>query len=230
MQIQTSLDQQVGSKFMHVSNQDLFTMAETLTKALDPTSNVRVIGGESKMTAIATLPGYGFEDSVDGRLFPRVHIHNDNTGGSSLRISVGLFRLICTNGLSIGIPGLSFVHKISHLFTENQKQKILDIPMVAEDIIHYLKDGGVKEQISEARSKKILDPVSVVGNLDIGIKAKDLTISQIIMGSHRREDDPTNAWGLYNMVNESVRLKSRSEFIALNKDGGILEDIMLLAA
>lgn len=227
--ISTNLNTDVGPRFMNISNADLATMARSFGAKLDSAATVRVVGNERRMTALVSLPSHVIQ-LPDSNVFPRLMLSNDNTGRRSLRINVGLFRLICSNGLAIGVPGFSFGERVRHVWSENQRAKVLDIPMVAERVLEYLQSGAVEEQIELAQDTRVADPIQVVGSLPIGERAKQTAIDNIILERTRSEDDVRNAWGLYNVVNEAVRLRSRSEYTALAKDEGLLLHILTLAA
>jgi len=221
-------DQAVGPRFMHISNADLALMAKGLGLAVDSAANVRIVGNDRRMTALIKLPSLAW-DGGDSTLVPQLFLSNDNTGRRSLRISVGLFRLVCSNGLTVGVPGLSFETRIRHVWGELNRGKVLDLPLVAESLLLHIANE-LPLQVEMAKDTHVRDAIGIVASLPIGERAREDAISRLAFGDTRAEDDTGTAWGLYNVVNESVRMRSRSERTALAKDEGLLSHIMGLAA
>lgn len=221
-------DTTVGPRFMHISNASLAVMAQNFGYRLDPDARVRIVGNDRRMVATVKLPSFAFNGG-DSRLIPQLFLFNDNTGRSSLRLSVGLFRLVCSNGLTVGVPGLSFETRIRHTWSETQRGRVLDLPLVAEQIVEHIRTD-LLDSIEVAKETRVIDPISVVASLPIGERAREQAISMLAYGSQRDADDPHTAWGLYNHVNECVRSRSRSEFTAVRKDEGLLSHIITLAA
>ena len=228
--INFSHETSIGPKFMAISNADLAAMATNFAYRMDKQGAVRIIGNKTgqAMTAVVSLPGHS-QALSDSTVFPRLYIHNDNRGGKALRITVGLFRLVCSNGLAVGMPGYTFDQRINHTWSPRIQERVLDLPLVAERALDFIATD-LFEQISVAKDTRILDPVSIMGNLPIGSRAKDTAINSFLLGQVRAEDNVQSAWGLYNHVNEAVRRHSRSEFTALAKDEGLLGDIIALSA
>ena len=148
---------------MSISNNDLATMATNFAYKMDRDATCRIIGNDKRMTAIVKLPGHAF-DAGDSVLVPQLYLHNDNTGRKALRISVGLFRLVCSNGLTVGVPGLSFETRIRHIWGELNRGKVLDLPIAAERIMEYIA-GDLALQVEAAKDTQVRDAIEVVAKL-----------------------------------------------------------------
>lgn len=229
--IRTHLDTNVGNAFMHISNADLMSMARELGHNLGAADNdVRLVGNERRASALITLKNSRFELPGDGAMYPIIMFSNWNDGTRAMRITVGLFRLVCSNGLMASVPGMSFDRRIIHRFTETNIERVKELPVIAAELVEYLNSGDLQHTIEMAKDTPVRDAISVIGSLPVGQRAKDLSIDRILLNRVRPEDDIRNAWGVYNLVNESVRSKSRSEFTALTKDEGLLSHVLTLAA
>ena len=113
--ISRSLDTSVGPRFLSISNEDLLGLVrETATPFGISEQDVRVVGNDRRMIATVTLPNLAFA-GPEGLLIPRLFVRNENTGGRAMSIGVGLFRMICSNGLMLGVPGMSFSAKVRHV-------------------------------------------------------------------------------------------------------------------
>ena len=144
-------------------------------------------------------------------------------------VGVGLFRLVCTNGLMLSF-GDAFTSKVRHL-DGPKAHSILDrLPSIIEAQMGRIRSGDVFDEAIEAVGQPIKDPFQVVGSLPIQKSVKDSIVRQICMGRTRPEDDVNTVWGLYNVVNESIRNHSSRMDIAMDKDIGLLGHIQLLAA
>lgn len=225
----TALNTNVGPKFMHIDNESLMSTARDLGLAMDPTSTARITGNERRAIGVISLHGMAF-DLGGSLLTPRIMLRNDNTGRAALRVNVGLFRLICSNGLMASVPGMSFEKRISHIYSPNQIQKVLDIPMVAEELLRYVDSGALRDIVELAVDTPVQNAIDVVASLPIGERAKNDAIAVLAFGTNREQDDTRTAWGVYNVVNEAIRGRSRTEVLALTKDEGLLSHIMTLAA
>jgi len=229
--INRTLDTAIGPRFLSISNADLLTMVRNATASFGVEGQaVRVVGNDRRMTALATLKGLAFEVPGDGTLVPRLFFHNDNTGRKALSIGVGLFRLICSNGLTVGVPGMSFEAKLRHVDGPRAHEQLDILPAMVAEAVQFIEAGGLLDQIDAAKETKVTEPIEVVASLPIGIRAKEQAIDWLAHAQTRKEDNPYTAWGLYNTVNEAVRLRSRNEFTALAKDEGLLSHIITLAA
>lgn len=97
-------------------------------------------------------------EGFDG-LFPEILIINDHLGRSSLNIKVGLFRLVCTNGLVTGTEFESI--KIRHVGNASDKVKET-LPLIA------------------AQSKTMIETVNKMRNVELSISAKTELAKMII--------------------------------------------------
>lgn len=163
---------------------------------------------------------------------PQLYIENDYRPGRALKVSFGLYRRICENGLTLDCPLFSdrIIHRNDNVYT-NQWVKQLEYQIVAylDHIDEILKTFEVKN--FSIKEDSIVDILTKL-NDDKKISKKDLTaIHEIIShGEYRVEDNPVTVWGLYNIINEQVRLHSRSNIAAYDKNKGLFEMIYSLAA
>lgn len=229
--INRTLDTSVGPRFLSISNIDLLRLVRDASGAHGvDVKNISVIGNDRRMTAMATLVKHSFEVPGEGTMVPRLFFRNDNTGRKALSIGVGLFRLVCSNGLTVGVPGMSFEAKLRHVDGPRAHEQLDVLPDMVAEAVQFIEAGGLLDQIETAKEVTVRAPIEVVASLPIGIRAKEQAIDCLAYAQTRKEDNPYTAWGLYNTVNEAVRLRSRNEFTALTKDEGLLSHIITLAA
>jgi hypothetical protein len=144
---------------------------------------------------------------------PEMVIVNSYNGESSLRFYMGFFRLVCSNGLTMPVPGYEDVvtsAKRRHLkgpsmdsFTKNLDERICAV-----------FDGllTIQSKFSAMASRTITQEqeTSIVAQLGLG-KAQLSQLEHIRSGSLGRDNEP-NLWALYNAINEALRRSSRSVF------------------
>lgn len=217
-------DTNVGTKFLSISNSDLADVfsASTGSKAF--------ASSQKRFYGLAKMPDYAENiPELGGVIVPQLLLRNDNTGSKAMLVGVGLFRLVCSNGLMLSF-GDAFTAKVRHI-DGPKAHGILDrLPGIIEAQMERIKSGQVFDDALEAAGQSVKDPFQVVGSLPIQKSVKDFIIRKIGMGYVRPEDDVNTVWGLYNVVNEATRNHSSRMDIALDKDIGLLGHIQLLAA
>ena len=62
-----------------------------------------------------TNPDLGYMDLRNDKVKPQIIIDNSHNDGSSAQLHMGLFRLVCTNGLVVSMPGLYTNVKFRHM-------------------------------------------------------------------------------------------------------------------
>lgn len=219
------IDTNVGTKFLSISNEDLkkqveLSLGQDVVCRMD---NTRLwLTGKLSQYA-ETIPELG------GVLVPQLYVRNRNDGRAALQFGIGIFRQVCSNGLVVSI-GDSYQARIKHVSGPKANNFLDILPDILAHQIERIKTGEVFDVCYEASQVMVRDPVQVVGNLPIGKKIKDRVIDRIYFGNHYVEDQVNTAWGLYNLVNETTRIASRHEIIALEKDIGLLDHVIALAA
>jgi hypothetical protein len=166
---------------------------------------------------------------LGGTIVPQLLLRNDNTGSRAMLVGVGLFRLVCFNGLMVSF-GDAFTSKVRHIDGPKAHDILDKLPGIIEAQMVRIRNGQVFDDALDAAGQGVKDPIQVVGNLPIALNVKHTVVRKIAMGRTRPEDDVNTVWGLYNVVNEVTRNHSSRMDIALDKDIGLLGHIQLLAA
>jgi hypothetical protein len=155
-------------------------------------------------------------------LRPEIYFRNSEVPGTALMLYIGAYRFICANGLVLGVgDGGRLIHRVGSTadhFVNGIEQ------MIQRSIIHLVDD--LQDQITDAQSIQIKDPISIVGNLPIQATVKEAAINRIFLGTTK--ENIGTAWGLYNEVNELTRRRTKKENTAIEKDIGLLDHIKLL--
>lgn len=179
----------------------------------------------SKHIVVLESEDHGFNESRDG-VRPNIIIKNSHNGTSCLDVSVGLFRLVCSNGLVVK-DGYGEQFKIRH---SNYTMENFDI-MIEKVIAQFAK---VYNQI-EAFSKHIMTDQE---KLDYALKAcllrhpesEEATragLSEVgdldyamLLKPKRNADQGDDLWHTFNVVQERL-LKGDYAKVSLKKNNAV---------
>jgi hypothetical protein len=154
-------------------------------------------------------------------------IQDSTVPGMAFRVSVGVLRLICLNGM-FGF-GTEFETRVNHRVGQSAFDKLAGLPAAIEAALKGLPQlAAAAEGLAAV---PVADPIDVLLSLNIPEKVRENAISIIGRQAYRFEDQPTDAWGLYNIVNEVDRLLARKGSTAyLERDERLADDIICLAS
>ena len=190
-----------------VATSDLLTIIrEKFSDSLDIESVSEIQGYGT--TSICEIPFHiRSKVSVDD-VIPRLLIANSLNRESSLNIALGIFRLVCTNGLVVGHTTMS--QRIIHRSGPKIANFLETFTDSVEAAITRLNDGIA--EVNELVDIKIPDARSAIdflADLDIlTVRAHAQIVQQFDNDDFRPEDRVHlgNAWGILNVANESLEL------------------------
>ena len=152
--------------------------------------------------------------------FPRIIMTNSHDGMQAFKFSVGIFRLVCSNGLVVADEQFSDF-KIKHkgyTFGELRKvvkQAVADLPNRVQ-VMNDMKDRILTE---EEKKKLALDAMLIRAGIEPGSEKAtkfnydDETIVDIL-DPKRKEDKGNDLWRVFNVVQEKI---TQGEFHAALK-------------
>jgi hypothetical protein len=158
---------------------------------------------------------------------PTVTFRNGNDGTTALAFNVGAFRFICSNGLFLGQS--VFQTKIIHTDRASTWRDLEALPGAIREAVEFVATGGLEIEVEQASEERVADAIGVVGSLSIPKRAKEAAISLLVNHDQRPEDNSASVWGVYQLVNESIRRTTRSLRAAALRDATLLDDVRLLA-
>ena len=149
--------------------------------------------------------------------FPRIIMTNSHDGMQAFKFSVGIFRLVCSNGLVVADEQFSDF-KIKHkgyTFAELRDvvtTAVKDLPNKVE-VLNEMKSRILTQ---EEKNKLALDAMLVRAGIEIGSKkAKkfvyDEETIEDILEPKRDEDKGDDLWRVFNVVQEKI---TQGEFSA----------------
>jgi hypothetical protein len=154
---------------------------------------------------------------------PMIQLRDQTFPGAALQVEVGLYRLVCTNGL------MAFSREFTPLRIPHYASRRDQLAAIADTVLDSLgRVAATVERAHHLTTVAVADPLAVLSQLELPKKVHDTAAMLITTGLHRKEDDPKNAWGLYNIINEVDAVKSRSRFAALSRDLDMTTKILTL--
>jgi len=159
-------------------------------------------------------PKMGFFDLKSDKVKPQIILDNSHNRGSSAQIHMGLFRLVCTNGLVVAMPGMYTAVKFRHMGVDREElRKILEVAgtqyKIIGDHIGDMQQVKMTEDKSEEFAIKAIarrEPHLFV-NDDGTINVSKLTAStnpKDIISPIRGEDRADNLWNVFNVIQERM--------------------------
>ena len=159
--------------------------------------------------------------SEDGdEAYPRILLTNSHDGMQAFKFSVGIFRMVCSNGLVVADEKFSDF-KIKHkgyTFGELRKvvkQAVADLPNRVQ-VMNDMKDRILTE---DEKKKLALDAMLIRAGIEPGSEKAtkfnydDETIVDIL-DPKRKEDKGNDLWRVFNVVQEKI---TQGEFHAALK-------------
>lgn len=203
-----------------VSGKYLFVNTETIVDDLDKLGWKPVQAAQRKSRGKSTIfskhmvafqnPDIMIKGKDGDDSFPRIIMTNSHDGMQAFKFSVGIFRLVCSNGLVVADEQFSDF-KIKHKgysFEELRgvvNEAVADLPNKVE----VLNDMKQRILTKEEKSKLALDAMLIRAGIVPGSeKAKkfnydDETIEDIL-DPKRDEDKGDSLWAVFNVVQEKI--------------------------
>jgi hypothetical protein len=135
--------------------------------------------------------------------FPRIILTNSHDGFNSFQFRVGIYRLVCSNGLVVADEEFS-AFKIRHkgyTFQELQgvvAQAVKDLPNKVE----VLNKMQVRMLTQEEQRQLAIDAMALRATTP-DAKFDEMSIEQVLAAT-RKEDEGDSLWAVFNRVQESI--------------------------
>ena len=203
-----------------VSGKYLFVNTETIVDDLDKLGWKPVQAAQRKGRGKSTIfskhmvafqnPDLKIKGKDGDDSFPRIIMTNSHDGMQAFKFSVGIFRLVCSNGLVVADEQFN-EFKIKHkgyTFDELRgvvNEAVADLPNKVE-VLNQMKQRVLTQ---EEKNKLALDAMLIRAGIEPGSeKAKkfnydDETIIDIL-DPKREEDKGDDLWRVFNVVQEKI--------------------------
>jgi len=203
-----------------VSNKYLFVNTETIIDDLEKLGWKPVTVAQRKSRGKSTIfskhmvsfqnPDIKITSKNGDDAFPRIILTNSHDGMQAFKFSVGIYRLVCSNGLVVADEEFSDF-KIKHkgyTFAELRSvvtQAVEDLPNRVE-VMNKMQD---KILTQEEKNKLALDAMLVRAGIEPGSeKAKEFNYDDEtiidILDPKRKEDKGDDLWKVFNVIQEKI--------------------------
>jgi hypothetical protein len=223
----------VTSKYHRVDTEGLYdSIGRTLTAQGYTNWTAKISRSNSRMsksTKHFIRIRLGNAPTIVGECIPEIVLFNSFNGEGSLGIAVGLYRLVCSNGLTVGQD--LFSEKVRHVRGPNMNGFLEDFESKIVWAIKYIKEK-LEPQVQQMKNTKLsyTQMANIVEGLTLTPAARDNVVVNLQTSRRRAVESEDNLWNIYNIVNETLRRRGRSEFANEKKNVNLMDDIIRLAA
>jgi hypothetical protein len=166
---------------------------------------------------------------------PRLLVWNSFNTECSLSLSVGVHRKVCDNGLTLGKSMYSdrAIHlkgtRIEEVVEEFEHQVAAALDYIETSMSTNFVEmmGG---QLNRWEISRILSKLVESGTISKRTEAEIQGTTGLCNFTGRAEDQDFNLWNLYNIVNETMRVNSRSAVAQEEKNSGLMDRVLEAAA
>ncbi len=146
--------------------------------------------------------------------FPTILLTNSHDGSTSVRFEIGIFRLICSNGLVIKSKDFgTFKTRHMNYNFEELKENILDLTNNIPNLVKLVEKFEGKIMSKEEINKFAIDAIKTRLDSDKQINEEDF--GNFLLPK-RNEDRENNLWNIFNRVQEKLT-KGEFNYFVKNK-------------
>lgn len=200
----------VSDKYLHVNTETVIddlaklgwlpvTAAQRRTKARrDGSPTIRSKHMVSFQNPNLIIKGKDGDDA-----FPRIILTNSHDGLSSFQFRVGIYRLVCSNGLVVcdeEFSAFSIKHK-GYTFQELQavvEGAVTDLPNKIQ-VLNKMQD----RMLTPAEQRQLAVDAMALRATNPDAKYTDLSIEEVLTAT-RKEDEGDSLWLVFNRIQESI--------------------------
>ena len=149
------------------------------------------------------------DDNTKIEARPTIVLINSHDGTKPLTFEMGLFRLVCSNGLIIKDRDFGgFRERHTKMNLQAVKELIDQKVSVLPNTVEKINQWTMREMSPKERKQFALDALLL--RISDDRKPEDYELMDILM-PRRKEDEPNNLWCTYNIVQENL-LKGGFQF------------------
>ena len=146
------------------------------------------------------------DGSEEVECYPRIILTNSHDGFNSFKFMVGLFRLVCSNGLVIATDKMvdMSIRHINYTFEELRKQVAIAIEQV--EIQAGIMSEMNKVQLNDTQKRALAETAIRIRKgipADEKYQIADASIEEIL-SPKRQEDNGSSLWNVFNVIQENM--------------------------
>jgi len=167
---------------------------------------------------------------ADQRIFgdqikPRVLLKNANNGTSALHLAVGFLRLVCSNGMMAGQS--VYRDRVVHIKGPRMDDFLENVADRVAAALEFSLSGQMGIQLEAQLARPVASVIPIVERLELSRSAEEAVISAWQL---RRPEDTATLWGFWNVLNETLRRRGRSEWADAERNFTMLDRVLEAAA
>jgi phage terminase large subunit-like protein len=146
---------------------------------------------------------------------PQIILDNSHNGGSCAQLHMGLFRLVCTNGLVIAMPGMYTNVKFRHMGVNfNELQNLTEQIAIQYNEIGTRVNDMIETKMDQEKAEEFVikamayrEPAYFINKEDGSIlisKVTKVINPEEILKPVREADKIENLWNVFNIVQERM--------------------------
>lgn len=190
----------------------------------------RVIPGKSGKKGWVEYLLHGNELKLFGTdsVVPKILLRNSTDGSCALQIHIGFLRLVCSNGLIVG--NSMYSDRVIHTKGPKVESFLDQLPSRITAALDYIMSGKLQREVETATAvrlslaEQLWTVVTLNENGTLSDEAAKDIRQSLVRG--RREEDTDTVWGVYNVINERLRRRGRSQTAHLEKNVGLLQQVI----
>lgn len=210
----------VSDRYQHVRTADiverLMDDGFTIQSASQQSTQKRTVGNESfqKHRITMRMPtDSGYETQKLGNIFPTVNIVNSGNWSSTFIMAVGLYRMICENGMIAPFGAANETIRIRHDRIDEDTQAGVQRAIDSAPGLFDFADQASKTQLDD---QQINSYGRAAARIRFGIDENEAFEDEVavrgLLSARRYEDQPSDLWSVFNRVQENgVRGGFRAE-------------------
>jgi len=216
----------VTEQYEIVQNEELFATAESLFNSMGLPQNRKTVvtHGGARARAIYTFPTMGTKVKKDDLHF-RLIAQNSFDGSLRASFQVGMFRLVCSNGLVSPVSAVSLVKKHTSGLDKDFVRRAIEISVDSFQKSAVVFEAMTNIRLSQNDGTRILENLSKRAIVSERM-AKD--INAIWENPTHQEDRERNLWSLYNASTQHLthNVADKRFELAERVNGGIMNELV----
>lgn len=195
----------VSDKFTHIPTSAIIDDMEKLGFGVVDAKEVKARKGVGfqKHLVVFRNPDIAINGKDGDDVFPQVLVSNSNDGKNSFKLTVGIFRCICENGLVVSTEEFEDI-KLRHMgytfegLQEKIKTIIEKLPLTVETMNKMKATELDEEQAIEFATRALATRFKEDELTRITIDAK------LLLEPTRPEDNGNDLWSIFNVIQEKI--------------------------
>lgn len=177
--------------------------------------------GTQDTTHLLRVPFGDVVNLFDSLIQPELLLWNSYRGETAFSAKLGFFRFVCANGMAVGSTFEGADIKLKHIQGPKWENSFNEF----FNNIETMRDQGVKK-IEELSSQQLTREQMEKFASRFPDSVKHAMIQDF---DKRVEDSTSNVWQLWNVANETLKAKSRSEIAFEQRNDKLLGQILEFA-